>query len=114
MQSMVDRCYRYVWSRKKEPPLRQMEREKKNMADVRRVGGEVVEVEDREEGVREDRACDADGGWKDGESGDSGMDARIGEMEEAKGKEEEDGMLLEEAVKRSGDRLDRLGSDDGG
>ena len=36
MQSMVDRCYRYVWSRKKEPPLRQREREKKNMADVRR------------------------------------------------------------------------------
>ena len=67
------------------------------------VGSEVVKVEDREEGVREDRACDADGGWKDDESGDFGVDARIGEMEEAKGKEEEDDMLLDEAAKRSGD-----------
>ena len=36
MQSMVDRCYRYVWSRKTGPPLMQMQREKKNMEDVRR------------------------------------------------------------------------------
>ena len=36
LQSMVDRFYRYVWSRKMGLPLMQMEREKKSMADVRR------------------------------------------------------------------------------
>ena len=36
LQSFVDRCYRFVWSRKTGPPLMQMEREKKNMADVRK------------------------------------------------------------------------------
>ena len=35
LQSFIDRAYRYVWSRGNEPPLRQMQREKKNMADVR-------------------------------------------------------------------------------
>ena len=36
MQVFVDRCYRQVWSRRTGPPLVQMEREGKNMADVRR------------------------------------------------------------------------------
>ena len=36
LQSMVDRCYRYIWSRKTGPPLIQMEKEGKNMWDVRR------------------------------------------------------------------------------
>ena len=36
LQSFVDRCYRYVWSRKTGPPLMQMQREGKNMADVRK------------------------------------------------------------------------------
>ena len=33
---MVDRCYRWVWCRKTMPPLVQMQKEGKNMADVRR------------------------------------------------------------------------------
>ena len=36
MQKLVDRAYRYVWSDKKGPPLMQMQREGKNMFDVRR------------------------------------------------------------------------------
>ena len=36
MQSFVDRCYRWVWSRKTKPPLEQMKEEGKNMADVRK------------------------------------------------------------------------------
>ena len=32
----MDGCYRFVWSRRTGPPLMQMEREGKNMADVRR------------------------------------------------------------------------------
>ena len=36
LQSMVDRCYRTIWSRKTKPPLIQMQEEGKNMADVRR------------------------------------------------------------------------------
>jgi hypothetical protein len=35
LQSWVDRCYRHVWSNKREPPLMQMERENTNMQDVR-------------------------------------------------------------------------------
>ena len=36
LQVYMNRCYRHVWSRKTGPPLKQMEREGKNMADVRR------------------------------------------------------------------------------
>ena len=36
LQKQVDRAYRYVWSRGNEPPLMQMQREKRNMADVRK------------------------------------------------------------------------------
>ena len=36
LQQQVDKAYRYVWSRGNEPPLRHMQREKKNMADVRK------------------------------------------------------------------------------
>ena len=36
LQKFMDRAYRYVWSRKNKPPLRQMQEEKKNMADVRK------------------------------------------------------------------------------
>ena len=36
MQKQADRAYRSVWSRGTEPPLRQMQREGKNMADVRK------------------------------------------------------------------------------
>lgn len=35
LQSWIDRCYRYIWSNKHEPPLRQMEREGQNMQDIR-------------------------------------------------------------------------------
>ena len=66
------------------------------------VGGEVVEMEDREEGVREDRACVEDGRRTDDESGDSGLGAGIGEVEEAEGRKEKDSVLLEEAVERGG------------
>ena len=40
MQVFVDRCYKQVWSRRTGPPLVQMEREGKNMADVRKELGE--------------------------------------------------------------------------
>ena len=36
LQVFMDRCYRHVWSRRTGLPLMQMEREGKNMADVRR------------------------------------------------------------------------------
>ena len=36
MQSFMDRCFRFVWRKGNEPPLRQMQREGKNMADVRK------------------------------------------------------------------------------
>ena len=36
LQQLMDRAYRYVWSRKNRPPLRQMQDEGKNMADVRK------------------------------------------------------------------------------
>ena len=36
LQVFADRCYRHVWSRKTGPPLIQMEKEGKNMADVRK------------------------------------------------------------------------------
>ena len=35
VQSMLDKCYRYVWSRNTKPPLIQMQEEGKNMQDVR-------------------------------------------------------------------------------
>ena len=35
LQQCIDRIYRYVWSRKTKPPTRKMEKEHKNMADVR-------------------------------------------------------------------------------
>ena len=35
LQSWIDRCYRYVWSNHHEPPLRQMQRERINMQDIR-------------------------------------------------------------------------------
>ena len=35
LQSWIDRCYRYVWSNRREPPLRVMERQHQNMQDVR-------------------------------------------------------------------------------
>ena len=34
MQRFLDRCYRYVWSKKNKPPLMQMAEEGRNMADV--------------------------------------------------------------------------------
>ena len=36
LQKVADRAYRYVWGNGKMPPLRQMQAEHKNMADVRR------------------------------------------------------------------------------
>ena len=36
LQQLMDRAYRFVWSRKSMPPLRQMQSKGKNMADVRR------------------------------------------------------------------------------
>ena len=35
LQSWVDKLYRYIWSKKTGPPLRQMQAEGKNMQDVR-------------------------------------------------------------------------------
>ena len=35
LQKQVDRAYRYIWRRGNEPPLMQMQREGKNMADIR-------------------------------------------------------------------------------
>ena len=35
IQSWIDNRYRYIWSNKKEEPLRQMERNNMNMQDVR-------------------------------------------------------------------------------
>ena len=35
LQSLMDRKYRYIWSRKTKPPLIQMQEEHKNMQDVR-------------------------------------------------------------------------------
>jgi hypothetical protein len=35
LQSWIDKAYRYVWSNKTGPPLRQMQREGKNMQDLR-------------------------------------------------------------------------------
>ena len=35
IQSWIDKRYRYIWSNKKEEPLRQMERNHMNMQDVR-------------------------------------------------------------------------------
>jgi len=35
IQSWIDKRYRYIWSKKKEEPLRQMERNRMNMQDVR-------------------------------------------------------------------------------
>ena len=34
MQRFMDRAYRYVWRKGNEPPLMQMQREGKNMADI--------------------------------------------------------------------------------
>ena len=31
----MDRCYRYIWGNKRQPPLIQMQEERKNMFDVR-------------------------------------------------------------------------------
>ena len=39
LQSWIDRCYRYIWSNHREPPLRQMQREGTNMQDVRNMLG---------------------------------------------------------------------------
>ena len=39
MQSFVDRAYRYIWSSKSKPPLKQMQEEGVNMADVRKMLG---------------------------------------------------------------------------
>ena len=36
MQKKVDRCYRYVWSSKNQPPLKEMEKKRKNMWNVRK------------------------------------------------------------------------------
>jgi hypothetical protein len=38
-QSWVDKCYRYMWSNKSGPPLIQMQREHKNMQDIRNILG---------------------------------------------------------------------------
>lgn len=35
LQSWVDKCYRYIWSNKRQPPLIEMEERGKNMQDVR-------------------------------------------------------------------------------
>ena len=35
LQRWIDRAYRYIWSNKTCPPLRQMQRERRNMQDVR-------------------------------------------------------------------------------
>jgi hypothetical protein len=35
LQSVMDRKYRYIWSRQNKPPLIQMQEEHKNMQDVR-------------------------------------------------------------------------------
>ena len=35
IQSWIDRKYRYIWSNKKEEPLKQMERNHINMQDIR-------------------------------------------------------------------------------
>ena len=39
LQQWADKCYSYIWSRKTEQPLRQMEREGRNMQDVRNILG---------------------------------------------------------------------------
>ncbi|XP_075256680.1 uncharacterized protein LOC142349151 [Convolutriloba macropyga] len=36
LQKKVDKCYRYVWSGKTQPPLKEMEKKKKNMWNVRK------------------------------------------------------------------------------
>ena len=36
LQSFMDRCYRYIWGNKRQPPLLQMQAEQKNMYDVRK------------------------------------------------------------------------------
>ena len=36
MQVFMDKCYRFVWSRRSRPPLMQMQDEGKKMEDVRR------------------------------------------------------------------------------
>ena len=36
LQQTMDKKYRYIWSNKREPPLIQMQREGKNMFDIRR------------------------------------------------------------------------------
>ena len=36
LQRFIDNAYRYIWSNKNKPPLRQMEEEGRNMADVRK------------------------------------------------------------------------------
>ena len=60
-KSVVDRAYRSVWCRGNKPPLMQMQREGKNMADVRkdlRVMSVRWKIEKRvlgmEDGGRED------------------------------------------------------------
>ena len=39
LQTFMDRCYRYVWGNKRQPPLIQMQEERKNMFDVRKTLG---------------------------------------------------------------------------
>ena len=39
LQQWADKCYRYIWNRKTEQPLRQMEREGRNMQNVRNILG---------------------------------------------------------------------------
>ena len=81
LQKMVDRWYRYVWSRKTGPPLIQMQMEGKNMADVR-----------KELGVKtlrwkiEKRVLERIGHvlrMEDGESDGSGVDEGTGKVGKA-------------------------------
>ena len=59
MQSLIDKAYRFVWSRKNKPPLMQMMDEGKNMVDVRKELGVMSEMEGGEESVG--KSCGTNG-----------------------------------------------------
>ena len=88
MQKFMDRCYREVWHRAGEGPLRQMQRMHKKMEDVR-----------RELGVKSVRwSCYEDGGWENGERDCFGLVGEVRGSGAGAGEKEEDGSVLEEVV----------------
>ena len=67
-------------------------------------GSEVGESEDRKESARKDRPCDKNGKWKDNEGCSSRVVWKTGGDEQDEGKEEKDGIILEEDAKGGGNR----------